>query len=363
MDLEEAKAEAAKLFLEGTQGGDTKMEHSIKIEKLGIELPDLLFFGFSELLGWEIHGPWEKVRYGIWLEFKARPFVFEHRKFGLAMLCSSEDRDSGLADEVLGRARGLVRLSERYLEAFGIERINTGHAGIQNLYPVLRERYALLREMAEEAMAEVNPEVADFLYLAPPMQKAAALGTAAVDAYFSVQEHLFALAIAFTEGVPESGLIEFLRGDWGSKFRTVLDLGQDPAIKGFYDRLLQIRREWRNPLAHGGFLSGRDSLFFSVPRFGMVPARLSRTPRGVKLSFSLHPDTFEELMQTFDDFDSYLAAGPLRRAVEWAEAGLDVLLDPRSLAEYREAMRSDELFDSLIQRTNYLDEQHMNMDY
>ena len=196
-----------------------------------------------------------------------------------------------------------------------------------------------------------------------PTREGGSIATAAVDAYFSSLEHLFVIAAAFIPTALEvDGLGGVLNAKWGERARRVIDLS-DAAAKKIYDRLFDIREDWRNPLAHGGFHVGGASLHFHLPGVGALPVRLRRTPDGVKAGFQLHQQSFAEICATFDEFDRQLRTGPTRHAVRWAESGLDVAFDRASLDEYRAATTSDEGVERLIDRENYLHDMHANMDY
>jgi hypothetical protein len=75
-----------------------------------------------------------------------------------------------------------------------------------------------------------------------------------------------------------------------------------------------------------------------------LPARLRRTPNGVRARFALQERSFAEICTTFDEFDRQLRAGAFRFAVRWAESELDVAFDAQSIAKYRAATASDDKF-------------------
>jgi hypothetical protein len=176
-------------------------------------------------------------------------------------------------------------------------------------------------------------------------------------------EHLFCLALPFTSThSPGTSFLDFLYFDWSSKAKSVLDL-QDIATKEAYDNLLRIREEWRNPSAHGGFLSGGGSLYVHIPGTGALPARLRRTPKGATFGFRMSNDSFGEIIEVFEKFDAQLKTGEIGYALRWAESGLDVAFDAKSISEYRAAMSSHEAFEAMIDRTSYFIDLHVNMDY
>jgi len=339
----------------------------------GFPLPQLLHFGFTRLLDLDTYGPGEKLLWGICFDYRGATFGFEHRKFGLRALCEPSNLDSPLLQELLGKARALTDIVEVYLKSgFVAAQITGSHFTVENLFPRLDARYRFLRERAEAAYLTPPPapETRQTEYgqvttsdYGRSERQGGALGTAAVDAYYSRQEHLFCLASAFVMSEPPpGGFLEFLGANWTKKARTILDLS-DPITKKFYDRLRGIREEWRNPLAHGGFLSGGGSLHFHVPGVGALPARLRRTPAGVKFGFSLQSGSFSEIMKFFDSVDDFLRAGALYFPIRWAESGLDVAFDDANRETYKTAMESEERFNAFLECSEYEWERHANMDF
>jgi hypothetical protein len=334
----------------------------------------LLLFGLTQFLGLPDDGREEKVAWSVWFTFKDATYAFEMRKFGLRLLCEPANLDRALTREVLGKARALTDIVEAFLaDGYAQQQIASGAFTIENLYTRLDERYRFLRERAKLAYETPPPppesgqdERGNRWYshdVGRPAREGGALGTAAVEAYFSRMEHLLCLAAGFTSAaLPDGGFLGFLGAPWRAKVRTLLDL-TEPETKSFYDKLLAVREEWRNPLAHGGFLWGGGSLHFHLPGIGALPAQLRRTPAGVQLRFTMLHSSFNEVMDLFDGFDEHLGRGPLRYAVKWAEAGMDAAFDPYSRRDYANASVSDVAFDYFLEGTQRAEDQAANMDW
>ncbi len=383
MNLDEAREQARKLL------GDIKPASGRGLIEVGRDalqagnpfeamtpkefpLPGLLYFGLTQLLDVKPYGPWEKMRWGFTFDFKDRSFGFELRKFGLRVLCEPSNLDGSLLREMLGRALELTNVAEKYLAASVVpDQINAGNFSVDNLYHRLRDRYEFLKEKAEIAYQTPppQPETSEqpfgtvISFFEQPILEGGALATAAVDAYFSLTEHLFCLALPFSSKTfADKGISEFLWSPWSTKAKFILDL-QDSDTKDVYDQLLRIREEWRNPIAHGGFLSGHGSLYVHIAGAGAMPARLRRTPKGLSFGFRLTDDSFNQIVEVFARFDEVLKTGKLRSVVTWAESGLPVAFDSKSCAQYRAAMKSESDFDDLIERTSYFHDLNVNMDY
>jgi len=217
MEVEEARRKAANLFSKigppsdrplievGRREGQGRgfFEHLLAMTPSGFPLPQLLHFGFTRLLDLKTYGPEEKLLWGICFDYSGATFGFEHRKFGLRALCEPNKLDSPLLQEVLGKARALTDIAEVYLKSgFVAAQLNGNCFTVQNLFPRLDARYRFLRERAEAAYSTAPPppqtrkmKNATVTEFDPerPQREGGALGTAAVDPYYSCQEHLFCL--------------------------------------------------------------------------------------------------------------------------------------------------------------------------
>lgn len=338
----------------------------------GFSIPALVQYAFSELLGIPCYGPYEKVRWGLAFEYAGVQFAFRYQKFGLRCYCDSNLHSSAEVRGILGRARGLVNVAEQHIaNDLADKQIRAGNVTIRNLFVPLHTRYMYLREVAvEQYRTPPKPPVVETWehgtsvrsFDHEPRQKGGALAGAAVDAYFSRTEHLFALAIPFVSSTPPDVLV-FLGSNWSTKARAILPIETCGLAKRLYDEAIQIRNEWRNPLAHGGFLTGGRSLYVHVPGVGALPAQLTKTPNGARVAFSMHESNFEEVGRHMDEMDEFLRTGELRFAYRWAMEGLDVSLSPSSIQWIRQFTTNEEDFERLIELTHYEIDMHTNMDY
>lgn len=339
----------------------------------GFPIPELILFGFSELLGFTPDGPGEKVRWTIAFEFRGVGFIYELRKLGLRLLIEESSIDSPIVKEVLGRTRALTDIVECHLTTEVLpKQLVAGAIVVSNSFSFLSKRCLFLRKEAFAAYGRPPPPpekvlgqgfTATVSHAGVPTFEGGSLAAAAVDAYFSRLELLFVIASAFhPNALGGEGVAVFLNKKWADRAISLLDL-QDASVKKLYDRLSAVRENWRNPLAHGTFQSGGASLYVQVPGIGALPARLRRTPAGVQAGFQLSSESFESICGLFDEFDANLAQGPLRFGLRWAESGLDIAFDSDSLAQYRAAMVSDEEFEEFLDGTARATDRHDNMDY
>jgi hypothetical protein len=79
------------------------------------------------------------------------------------------------------------------------------------------------------------------------------LAVSAVEAFFAWTEHIF-IHVALMTGRKSTAIevTEMAEADWSAKYKLALDL-TNSAAKAHYDRLVSLRNELRNYVAHGAF--------------------------------------------------------------------------------------------------------------
>src|SRR5262249_47435214 len=96
------------------------------------------------------------------------------------------------------------------------------------------------------------------------------IALAAIDAFFSWTEHIF-IHLALLQGVICTGkeVAELAKAEWSSKFKCALNI-DDKITKSHFDKLVVIRRQLRNFVAHGAF--GKEGEAFNFhSKAGAVP--------------------------------------------------------------------------------------------
>ena len=152
--------------------------------------------------------------------------------------------------------------------------------------------------------------------------------------------------------------------NWGEKFKYALDLS-DPATKGFYDKLIEVRRELRNFVAHGAFgKDGKRLSNFTLAR-GAVPLLLphrlgnKRLTMGERLTFD-----DDAALQIIDAFIQHLWSGPREPAELYIQQSqLPIILTMASDGTYSRAMQSLEEMERFVDDLAGRFDQAANMDW
>ena len=174
------------------------------------------------------------------------------------------------------------------------------------------------------------------------------IAQAAVDAFFSWSEHAF-IHVAILRGRIENGyqVAELAAASWKEKFRAALDL-DDPCFKQHYDKLLLLRVQMRNFMAHGAF-GKRGEAFLFHSGAGAAPVLLAESGTN-RYSFSGAP-VFDE-GQAIRNIDSFLEdfwSSELSPVRSHLFSVVPSILTFVADATYSKAMRSDNAMSELVE--------------
>lgn len=350
------------------------------IEKEEIPVPELIRFTLSNILHCKAFGPGEKTRWEIPFRYKKNNCAFALQKFGLRLYISSNDEGSKniikIEKEIIGKLKRVIaKIEKQLLTPFAKDQIYERNVTIANHYHKLENRYVYFREKAEKKTTpEINTNVKHdddiFAGLNNLFKSRSELfynTIAMLDAYFSFLEHLFVLVIPFAEKQDNDiDLVQFISSFWSEKFKTLFDIKKDTQAKKFYDELDEIKEHYRNFYAHGGFEKGGASLYIHFPGYGAIPAQLSNIKNRPHFNFfPVEEDNFSKICKIIDQFDEWLQSdfSGIKYAVKYADSGLDIPCDQKSIKEIKNAMGSEEEFETLLNHYSHIADMYANMDY
>ena len=241
----------------------------------------LVYFLLIDLLGFPSLGKWEKTAWAVPVRYRGRLYGIEHRKMGLGIFAPNLDpaaRMTGTPSEQAeedARAIALliaraVTTAEPYFQWRAEQAVSTPELNVVNKtdalfdrYEYFRDRFRTLSDEAEKRKAEKNVEkktlsdgtvVTGGSYPSTALHREAVWNAqAAIEAFFSWTEHVF-IHLAILQSKLSSGdeVARLAESDWKAKFRAALDIAESQT-KLHYDRLLDLRAQVRNFVAHGAF--------------------------------------------------------------------------------------------------------------
>lgn len=322
----------------------------------------LVYFLLVDLLGFKVCGSWEKIAWSIPVEFKGHKLVIEHRKFGLGIFAVKLPADEAPAAEVTKLIHAGVKAAEPYFDFLAKSAAKGSNLNVLNNSRELHERFEFFADQYASKRAEAEKLKDDYektvfkngsIISFPSVElkrEARWYGSAAIEAFFSWTEHLFILLMIIQGRVTTGEAVEKIaKANWGDKFKAALDLS-NTETKGFYDKLLVLRRQIRNFVAHGAF--GKDGQAFHFhSQVGAVPLLL---PHQNKETFKFGngvdfiADDAIVLIHTFIEHLWSSNMAPAKIYVQ--ESGLPLILTLAADGTYAKAMISEE---DMTQFTEY----------
>lgn len=344
--------------------------------------PSIVYILFVTLKNFKALGKEEKVRWTIPVFYKGTPLILTYTKFGFKILMA-ESKEK-LALEAFTKIKKAIPFAESLITPTIQDLIQHGNVTLDNQFYAIKSRYLFFRKQARvrfAKMAEINnpklKEGSDELentltFIISQVNntgKFARYGgnyaIAMIDSYFSLLEHTLVLISPFSNNldITKENIEKFIHKNWMQLYELVL--GKNEKSDFHFDRLLNIKDSFRNPIAHGHFLKGSNSLYVHFPQVGAIP--VSFTELSKKLTYTFHPIdplNFEEICSCFNEFDRYLKQYEMTKyGIKYLKSGLPVSFDAASCNTYKEAMKTSKKFNQFLEAASYHNTNEMNMDW
>lgn len=349
----------------------------------GRDLPPyyLVYFLLVDLLGFRDAGQFEKTAWSIAVDWHGRGFLIEHRKMGVGVFAQDVERDESAACQIVISIQKAVRAAQPFLEWLAGDAVSRSAVNLHNNASSLFDRYAFLRDSYRNKRIDyerrkdervvttgTTPGVALWTQSSSPAFKLIAegewLALSAVEAFFAWTEHvLILLAVLLGKKTTANEITEMAEAEWSMKFQSALEL-TDQATKAHYDRLVALRKELRNYVAHGAF--GKQGEAFSFHSgAGAVPVLLPHKAGTRKFKFG-HGLDFDSsaAIGAMDDFVDFLWSGARASAKPYVQdSDLPLILTYVQDGTYSRAMRSVEDMREFVRHLNDSADRSANMDW
>lgn len=382
--------------------GNTKAEQKFLFTAVrtdaGRKLPPyyLVYFLLVDLLGFKNLGRFEKLAWSVPIDFEGNAYLIEHRKFGVGVFAPEGDEWERNARRVVGLIHKGVAAAKPFFKGMAETAVKESKLNVHNVGAKLFRRYAFFRDRFFATTAEAKQLKAD--HEAAMMQRefrfhlystrlpkdtswirlyelfshswlrksdeASWLALAAIDAFFGWTEHIFIhLAILQSQVTTGAEVAEMAEAEWGAKFKKAFNVA-DRATKGHFDKLLAIRRQVRNFMAHGAFGKEGEAFHFHS-KAGAVPVVLDRKPS--RPEFSLTPElAFDdaEAIGVIESFIAFVWSGAREPAkIYIQESELPLILPHASDGAYQSAMASADDMTEYVDHLSHEWDRATNMDW
>lgn len=348
----------------------------------GRRLPEyyLVYFLLVELLEFPHQGPEEKVAWSIPLDFRGTLFTLEHRKMGLGLFHPEPDRVVADSTEIVNRIHKATKAAQPFFDWLADTQVAQSAMNVVNHSQPLYERYLYLRQLAQQHFETLDQRKAARRAAAATMTDLSSmlehwmadrhsepqpnwLALSAVEAYFSWTEHAL-IHLAILQGRITTGaeVAKLASGDWAGKFKAAIDLTEADA-NTLFDRVLAVRQDLRNHVAHGAF--GKQGEAFSFhSTAGAVPVLLPhRTgPQHFRFGNGLDFDA-RQVFQVLDDFEAFVFKGVRAPAREFLLENRYNTVLTMAKSTYTLAMRSPQDMSEFLRYWGEEMDRSANMDW
>lgn len=341
----------------------------------------LVYFLFVDLLGFKDLGKFEKISWSIPVDYEGTAFLIEHRKFGCGVFAADLPAQEIQAAQIVKRIKKAVKLAEPYFEWRAKAAADASTLNVLNHARQLYERFDYFRHACRARQAEAearkdernvetrtleNGGNASTIKIPSFALKREAtwLALAAIESFFSWTEHIL-IHIAILSGKVMTGaeVADLASKDWAEKFKLALPI-TDKDTKIFFDKLVIIRRQLRNAVAHGSFGKQGEAFQFHS-NAGAVPLLLPHKKDKNAFRFGTGVDYVDgEALNTIDTFIEHLWSGgraPAKLYIQ--DSGLPLILTYSKDGTYARAMASEDEMNEFLDHLGYKFDQAANMDW
>lgn len=336
----------------------------------------IVYFLFVDLLGYKNLGQFEKISWSVPIDYNGTAYLLEHRKLGMGLFAADKENQEAECQEIVKKIKKAVKLAQPYFEWVANEAAKRSDLNVLNHSLRLHERYSFLTNEYKEKIQEANLRKDERIRtqysstswgIEMPYYRlkneAEWLAISAIDAFYSFTEHVFIHA-AILKGLLVTGedVANLADNDWGSKFKSCFDV-TDKDIKKHYDRLVSIKRQIRNYVAHGAF--GKNGEAFQIHSgAGAVPLLMPHQKGNSRFSMeSGIAFNEEEAIQVIEEFMRFYWESNTFPEVVYIQSTLPSILPYASDDTYAKAMTSVEDMEQYVEYLSGLFDNAANMDW
>lgn len=339
----------------------------------------LVYFLLVDLLGFKDLGQYEKVSWSVPIDYLGVAFLIEHRKFGIGVFAQGLEQEDAVRQIVI-RIQKAVKAARPYFDWLAARAVQNSKINVINNSSALFDRFKYFldayRIKSVEATSRKDECVVNggkrpdgnewHSYSHPAVhlkREGSWLAMATIEAFFSWTEHVFIhFAILCGRLRTAEDVTAVAEYDWSSKFKLALDLS-DSKAKDFFDKLVSLRKEIRNYVAHGTF--GKKGEAFSFhSRVGAVPVLLPHRAGSMKfkLGEGLKFDS-DAALNVIEEFTCFLWAGSRAPAEIYIYSGLPIILTMGADGTYLNAMKSSKSMTDFVDYLSRISDDAANMDW
>ena len=316
---------------------------------------DILFFN---VLGCIDFGSWDKIKWHTYFSYKNVTFLLYDYKFGSSTIKYVDDDPSKkiVLEELLKKIKIASKLIDKELRAFLEQEIIKENFYIRNSYISLKLIYNYYKDKyikTRKRFSNVRPakdtsdkSLTNFLNKKWNLDKESQYYMfSVIISFFSLSEFLLISLLCFSNKKVSYNYFKNL--SWDERFKLIFNISKNKEICKIYNDLLEIRKEYRNPLAHG-IWSQYEQLLVPLKMFGLLP--VSYEFAGKSMIFGMDKGiSMDKILNTFNSFFKYLNSDVwYRMVVRYLDYNFPIPFNRNEIDNIKKFMKNENEFEEYL---------------
>lgn len=323
----------------------------------------ILFLG---ILSCYDFGDFDKIYWHTYFSYKNVTFLLHDYKFGSSTIKYQDDdpEKRKIADELIHKIEIASKLIDKELRIY-LEKellkdnffLKNSYNDLISIYQFYKEKYVKTRKILNSFVKsehDSNIGIADLLNKRWSLERESQYYMfALVISFFSLSEFLLIPMLCFSE--KKISYYEFKELSWSERFLEIFDIKSSKEISQIYTNLLEIRRDYRNPLSHG-LWSDYEQLLVPFKNFGLVPISYEFMKKTMLFGLNLGIPT-EKILNTFNNFFDYLNSDSwFKLIIKYLDYSFPIPFNKKNIDTIKMFMRNENEFEKYLEdRAEYED--------
>lgn len=321
-------------------------------------------------------GPMDKVLWHTFFEFEGQTFMIRDYKFG-SWTIEGNIKKSGnktRAKKIHKKIQDSSKHIDQVLSEMMNIQVKRGNFSINNSFNKLFKFFVFYKTEVDAAIKAYDAEqkkienirkttkpkslsvknIQDYftkvLFPGSPKENEITYFTyAMITIFFSLTEFLFETLYAFER--PNLTIDEFKKKYWNEKFNIFFPIDSDKKITKIYWELIEIKRNYRNPLTHG--LLDESGFLVPLKNIGLVPLSYGNPSKKLNYeSVEINKEAAKKIISVFNKFLKYLTTNdPYRYYIHFLENGFPIPMKKSRAEVFKKQMTSMREFKKFVSMT------------
>lgn len=327
------------------------------------------------ILGFKNYGRMDKVLWHTYFQYKNYSFMIRDYKFG-SWTIEGAGNDKGmvqLAKEIQNKIIKSSKVLDKILYNELKSEVEKERFYLNNVYPKLSSIYKFYEQKVLDTIGEYEkfendikkpekiPDITENLNIKLTLQETISkYSFALILSFFSFLEFLLDVIYAFEQ--PNKKFFEFRKENLNDRFRLAFSINKNKELKRLYDSLINIKTNYRNPLAHG--LTNEVNLLVPLPSAGLVPLSYEYLSDKTYYGFAeIEKDDASKIISTFRRFLKFVEdEEPYKLYILYLSYGFSIPINAQEISKIKKEMTTYEEFKEYLEKRASYEDMVINRD-